>query len=198
VKRLSMTRRLVTPGALTAGFLLFAPIVAAAAQGPEAPSTTEWIFRWLNFALVFGVGGWWAGRKLKAAFRKKADKIAATIAEAEEAKRHAAERLQAAEAKLAAVDREAEDMHERARRDSAAEAERIRGLAREEAARAERAADAEIEAAERTAVNRLRQMAIDKTIERARALVAERMTPAIERSLFSRFVASLGKAGREA
>jgi F-type H+-transporting ATPase subunit b len=191
-------RRLVALGGSAAALALFLPVLAAAAQGPEAPSTAEWVYRWLNFALVFGVGGWFAGRKLKAAFRRNAEKIAATIAEAEEAKRQAAERLQAAEAKLTAVDREAEEMRERARRDSAAEAERIRALAREEAARAERAADAEIEAAERTVVNRLREMAIDKTIERARALVAERMTPAIDRRLFSRFVAALGRAGREA
>ena len=113
----STTRRLVALGGSAAALALLLPVLAAAAQGPEAPSTAEWVYRWLNFALVFGVGGWFAGRKLKVAFRRNAEKIATTIAEAEEAKRQAAERLQAAEAKLAAVDHEAEEMRERARRE---------------------------------------------------------------------------------
>lgn len=198
MKARSMEKRLVKVGAWSAALILLAPIMAAAAEGSAEPTTTEWVFRWLNFALVFGLGGWWAGKKLKAVFRRNADKISATIAEAEDARRQAAKRLQAAEAKLAAIELEAEEMRERARRDSAAEAERIRALAREEAARADRAADAEIEAAERTVVNRLREMAIARTIERARELVAERMTPAIDRRLFGRFVEALGRTGREA
>jgi F-type H+-transporting ATPase subunit b len=198
VRARSIEKQLLRVGAWSAALVLFVPIVAAAAEGSAEPTTTEWIFRWLNFALIFGVGGWWAGKKMKAAFRRNAERIAATIAEAEEAKRQAAERLQAAEAKLAAIERETEEMRERARRDSAAEAERIRALALEEAARAERAADAEIEAAERTSVNRLRDLAIARTIERARELVAERMTPAVDRRLFARFVDALGRAGREA
>jgi F0F1-type ATP synthase membrane subunit b/b' len=198
VKARSIAKRLARVGAWSAALVLLAPVLAAAAEGSAEPSTSEWVFRWLNFVLIFGVGGWWAGKKLKAVFRRNAEKIAATIAEAEEAKRRAAERLQAAEAKLAAIEREAAEMREQARRDSAAEAERIRALAREEAARAERAADAEIEAAERTSVNRLREMAIARTIQRARELVAERMTPAVDRRLFGRFVEALGRMGREA
>jgi F-type H+-transporting ATPase subunit b len=183
--------RLAVPAA---ALLLLAPL-AAAAQAGETQTTTDWVFRWLNFALIFGVGGWWLGRKLKVAFRRNAEKISCTIAEAEAERRRAIERLQAAEAKLAAVDREGAEMRDRARRDSAAEAERIRALAREEAARVERAADAEIEAAERSAVNRLRDMAIARTIERARALVTERLTPALDARLFHRFVEALDRAG---
>lgn len=177
-----------------ASLMLLAPL-AAAAQGIQAPHTTESVFRWLNFVLIFGVGGWWIWRKLKVAFRRRAEKIAATIAEAEAACRQALERLQAAEAKLAGVNREAQEMRDRARHDSAAEAERIAALARVEAARVERAADAEIDAAERAAVNRLREMAIAKTLERARALVSERLTTAVDARLFDRFIGQLGQMG---
>lgn len=174
--------------------LLLAPL-AAAAQETQAPATTETVFRWLNFALIFGLGGWWAWRKLKVAFQRRADRIATTIAEAEAACRQALERLQAAEAKLAGVDREAQEMRDRARRDSVAEAERIAALTREEATRVERAADAEIDAAERAAVNRLREMAITKTLDRARALVSERLTTAVDERLFNRFLGQLGQTG---
>lgn len=194
----SPSGRLLSRGGLAAALVLCTPLMAAAAAGPEASSTSEWVFRWLNFALIFGIGGWWAARKLKVVFRRNAEKIAATIAEAEEARSRAADRLREAEAKLAALDRETEEMRERARRDSKAEIERIGALAREEAARAERAAEAEIEAAERTAVNRMREMAIDKTIDHARALVAARMTPEIDRGLFRRFVGALERTGGQA
>ncbi len=186
--------RLANRALALASLLLLAPL-AAAAQGIQALATTESVFRWLNFVLIFGVGGWWAWRKLKVAFRRRAEKIAATIAEAEAACRQALERLQAAEAKLAGVDREAQEMRDRARLDSAAEAERIAALAREEAARVERAADAEIDAAERAAVNRLRDMAISKTLDRARALVSERLTTAVDARLFSRFIEQLARTG---
>jgi F-type H+-transporting ATPase subunit b len=189
-------RRWEKLAACAALLALLAPL-AASAQA-EAPSTTDWVFRWLNFALMFGVGGWWAGRKLKVVFRRKAERIAATIAEAETAHRHAEERLRAAEAKLAGVEQEAANLLERARHDSAAEAERIRALAGEEVGRVERAAEAEIDAAERATVNRLREMAVAMTIERARVLVGEQLTPEIDARLFHRFVETLGEAGGRA
>ncbi len=192
IERKSLMKRLPPASAL----LLLAPVAAAAqVSGVEAHPVTDWIFRWLNFALVFGVGGWWVGRKLKVVFRRRADKIYATIAEAEAERRQAIERLQAAEASLAGLEREAAEMRDRARRDSAAEADRIRAMAREDAERIERAADAEIAAAERTAVNRLRDLAVARTIERARELVVRRMTPAVDARLFQRFVAALDRVG---
>jgi F0F1-type ATP synthase membrane subunit b/b' len=165
--------------------------LAVSAQTAEAPSTTEWVFRWLNFVLVFGVGGFYAGRWMLRAFRRKRDQIAASIALAETEQREAQERLLEAELKLSHVAGEAAEMRERGQRDSAAEVERLRAMAREEAARIERVADAEIAAAERAAVNRLREMAIELTLERARAAVADRLTPAAEASLFRRFVEAL-------
>lgn len=178
-----------------AGLLLLAPL-GAAAQAPEAAHPlTQSVFNWLNFALVFGAGGWWAWRRLKVAFARQAERISAAIAEAEGARRAAQERLRAAEAKLAAVEAEAAELRERAKRDSAAEVLRIRAQAEDEAGRVERAAAAEIAAAERAALNGLRESAIAKTIERARALVSEQLTPAVDARLLSRFVDSVGGSG---
>lgn len=181
-------------GALLAALLLISPI-SALAQAVQAPATTETVFRWLNFALVFGLGGWWAWRRLKVVFRRRAERIAASIADAEAASMAAQARLQAAEEKLAGLEREGAEMRERARRDSAAEAERIHKLAGEETGRIERAADAEVAAAELTAANRLREMVIDKTIEYARAQVRERLTAEVDARLVGRFVDALGSVG---
>lgn len=65
-----------------AGLLLLAGPVAAMAQ-MQVPTHTETVFRWLNFVFVFGVGGWWLWGKLKVGFRRKADSIAAAIADRE-------------------------------------------------------------------------------------------------------------------
>ena len=177
-----------------AGLLLLAGPVAAMAQ-MQVPTHTETVFRWLNFVFVFGVGGWWLWGKLKVGFRRKADSIAAAIAEAEAARSAAQARLQAAEERLAAVEREIAEMRQRARQDSAAETARIRELAREEAARIDQAADAEIAAAELAAANRLREMAIDRTIACARVLVKERLTADLEARLVGRFVDAIGRPG---
>jgi F0F1-type ATP synthase membrane subunit b/b' len=179
-----------------AGALLVIAPIAAAAQTTEAPAAAETVFRWLNFLVVFGLGGWWAWGKLKGVFRRNADRIAAAIGEAELARQAAQARLRAAEEKFASLDREAAELRERARRDSAAEALRIRELAREEAVRIERAADAEIAAAELAAAHRLREMAIDRTIEFARAGVVERLTPEAGVRLVGRFVDAVSAAGR--
>lgn len=192
--RMIRQRSWISLGGGIAIVVLAVPI-AAAAQTTQVPTTTETIFRWLNFVLVFGVGGWWAGRRLTKVFRSRADKIAATIAEAEAALRSAQARLRAADEKLAGLDRESTEMRQRARLDSTAEAGRIRDMAQEEAGRIERAADAEIAAAELAAGNRLRETAIDKTIEYARDLVIQRLTPEIDARLVGRFVEALDRAG---
>jgi F0F1-type ATP synthase membrane subunit b/b' len=171
-------------------FCILAPL-AAAAQASDQPSVTEWAFRWLNFALVFGVGGYYLGRWMKGQYRLRAGEIAASISEAETAERQAEQRLRAAEAKLEAIAEESTAMRERARRDSAAESTRIRALAQEEVARLGRAADAEITAAERATVNALKELAIARTLEQARAAAARQMTPAVDGWLFRRFVDEL-------
>ncbi|HVB33443.1 MAG TPA: hypothetical protein VNJ52_03575 [Patescibacteria group bacterium] len=175
--------------------LLLAVPVSGAAQAIEAPATTETVFRWLNFVLVFGLGGWWISRKLKSVFERQAEQIAAAIATAEAARQASQDRLRAAEGKLAALDSEIVELRGRARLDSAAEAKRIQGLAREEAARIERAAEAELAAAELAAANRLREMAIDKTIEYARARATEKLTLEVDARLVGRFVDALVRAG---
>jgi F-type H+-transporting ATPase subunit b len=194
MRNLRFHRFLFRLAAGAAALLAIAPI-AAAAQTTEAPAAAVTVFRWLNFLVVFGLGGWWVWGKLKGVFQRHADRIAAEIAEAEMTRQAAEARLRAAEEKLASLNREGAEMRERARRDSAAEALRIKELAREEAVRIERAADAEIAAAELAAAHRLREMEIDRTIEYARASVIERLTPEAGLRLVGRFVDAVGAAG---
>jgi F0F1-type ATP synthase membrane subunit b/b' len=173
--------------------VLAAPL--AAAEGSDAASAPiGWVFRWLNFLLVFGGGGYLLAKYTPALFRRRADKIAAGILEATRAREAAEARLREAEEKLQGLEQEKASLREAARHGSAAEAERIQGLARHEAQKVERAAQAEIEAAERAARIELKSLAARLAVERAEALLREQLTPQTEAGLFRYFVESLARS----
>jgi F-type H+-transporting ATPase subunit b len=168
-----------------------APLLAAEGNESAADTTIGWVFRWLNFALVFGGGGYILAKYAPSFFRRRADVIAAAINEAARVKAEAEQRRREAEAKLADLDKEIAEMRAKARRDADAEVERIRALARDEQQKIERAADAEIQAAERAARMELKTIGGRLAIERAEALLREEMTPKTEAALFRNFLAEL-------
>ncbi len=170
-----------------------APALAAEAEQP-ADSPVGWVFRWLNFALVFGGGGYLVAKKAPAIFRARADAIASRIAGASRAREEAEARLRDAEEKLRNLPQEGTQLRAAARREAAAEAERIRALARDEAQRIERAAQFEMEAAERAARIELRAVAARLAVERAEALLRRQMTAQAEAGLFRNFVSSLARS----
>lgn len=168
-----------------------APLLAAEGNESAADTTIGWVFRWLNFALVFGGGGYILAKYAPPFFRRRADVIAAAINEAARVKAEAEQRRREAEAKLVNLEKEIAEMRASARRDAEAEAERIRALAGEEAKKIDLAADAEIQAAERAARMELKTIGGQLAIERAEALLREEMTPKTEAALFRNFIAEL-------
>ena len=91
------------------------------------------------------------------------------------AKAEADRELREVEAKIARLDQEVPELREAARRDSAAEAERLRASGRAEIEKIKQAARAELAASERAAQQELRAMAASMAVERAGALVSSRM-----------------------
>lgn len=170
-------------------------VSAVAAEGGEQQNPTEQpigqVFKWLNFALVLGAGGYFIAKKAPGFFRSRADAISAAMTQAAAAKAEAERQFAEAEAKLARLGQEVAVLRETARREAAEEAERIRNLTREEAGKIGRAGRAEIEAAERAARMELKALAAKLAVERAEALVAKQMTPKTRDELFRAFVASL-------
>jgi len=150
-----------------------------------------WVFRWLNFALIFGGGGYLIAKKSPALFRARAEAIAASIQEAARAREVAEQQLRQAQEKLHRLDQEVAGLREAARRESAAEAERIRALAREESKKIEQAARLEIEAAERAARMELKAMAARLAVERAEVLLRQQMTTQVETTIFRSFLVNL-------
>ena len=171
-----------------------APARAAEEQADPTEQTMGTVFKWLNFAQVFGGVAYLVAKKGPTFFRARAAAIASGITEAAAAKREAERVLREAEEKLARLDEEAAGLRAEARKESAAEAERIRALAREEGEKIARAGRGEIDAAERAARMELRQHAAGLAIERAEALVRQRLNPAAEAGLFQTFVKSLPRS----
>jgi F0F1-type ATP synthase membrane subunit b/b' len=176
-------------------FLAALPALAAeAAEEDPAASTAGLIFRWLNFILVFGGIGYLIAKHGGAFFRANAKAIAASITEATAAKAEADRELHAVEIKIARFDQEVADLREAARRDSAAEAERLRASGRAEIEKISQAGRGELAAAERAAQQELRSIAASMAVERAGTLVSSRMNREIRARIFHSFLGELGRS----
>ncbi len=181
-------------GSLLVVFLLALPVLASeAAEEDPAASTMGTVFRWLNFLLVFGAAGYLLKKHGGAFFRANAKAIAASITEASAAKAAADRELREAETRVAHFDQELADLREAARRESEAEAERLRASGRTEIEKINQAARAELAAAERAAQQELRVLAASMAVERAGALMNSRMSPETRSRMFHAFLGVLGR-----
>lgn len=175
-------------------FLIVAatPLLAAEESSPEPADTLAGtLFRWLNFALVFGALAYVLRKFGAPYFRNRAQDIFRSIQDAREARDAAERELHEATEKLSAVGLEIQDMRRAAAQDSAAEGERIRALALKEAQKIAQAARGEIEAAERAGRQELRAIAARLATERAARLLREQINVAVESVLFRSFVREL-------
>jgi F0F1-type ATP synthase membrane subunit b/b' len=190
-----MMRYLRCLGSLITLMLLAAlPVLAQEGEASPVDSPAGWIFRWLNFAIVFGAIAYLAWKKGGPYFRAQAEEISQKIAEGARAREAAERQRQEVQAKLANIDSEIGAMRADSKRDAEAEAIRLRILAREEAQKIERAAQAEIAAAERAARMELKALGARMAVERAEALLRKELTPKSEAALFQTFVQELGRS----
>jgi F-type H+-transporting ATPase subunit b len=185
---------LVAGGFLLIFLAVFPVLAAEAAEQEPAQSTTEIVFRWLNFLLVFGAVGYLIAKHGGAFFRDNAKSIAASIGEATAVKALAESELREVEAKIARFDQEVAELREAALRDSAAEAERLRASGRVEVEKINQAARAELASFERAVRQELRVRAASMAVERAGALVNSRMNADIRQRMFHAFLGELGRS----
>jgi F-type H+-transporting ATPase subunit b len=174
-------------------FFAAAPAMAQESSPSPADSTTGWVFRWINFAivvalLVYGI------RKAAPTFRAHQEQIAQKIAEGTRAREAAELRRHEVEEKLKGLDQEIERIRAEAKRGGDAEVIRLRAAAKEDAQKIERAAQAEIAAAERAARMELKAFAARMAVDRAEVLLRDELTPKAEAALFSGFVGELERS----
>ena len=180
---------------LTILLLSTLPLLSAEGAEPDpADSSAGLIFRWLNFFIVFGGGGYLIAKHGGGFFRGNAKAIAASITEAQAAKAEADRELRGTQEKIANLDHEVAQMHEAARGESLAEAERLRASGEAEIQKIQTAARAELQAAERAAQQELRNAAASMSVERAAAIVRSRMNPAVRARIMQDFVQELERS----
>jgi F-type H+-transporting ATPase subunit b len=185
----------VVSGALLGIFLPVFPALAAEGAAPNpADSPAGMIFRWLNFALVFGGIAYLIAKHGGAFFSANARAISASIREGTTAKEEADRQLQEVDAKISRLDQEVDGLRESARRDSVAETERLNVSGQAEIEKIQIAARAELGATERAAKQELRAMAASLAVERAGELVSSRMDKNIRSKLLHAFLAELGRS----
>lgn len=178
-------------------FFLVLPLFAAEGAEPDpADSTTGLIFRWLNFLIVFGGIAYFVAKHGGAFFRGNAKEISASIVEAGAEKAEAERNLRVVEAKIARLDRDVAEMREEARRNWAAESERLRTSGLAEIEKINLAAREELAASERAARHEVREIAASMAVERAAALVSSKMNTEIRARMFQSFLSEIGKSGK--
>ena len=136
--------------------LFFAVAARSADESGGASSAPTELFKWINFVIVAAALIWLCGKALPPAFRANAGKISSTITKAQAAKTEADRKLRDAEQRLARLQEEVRGLREQALKEAAAEAERIRAMAKSTDAEENRhciSAKAEIEAAERASAH---------------------------------------------
>ena len=176
-------------------FFTALPVLAAEGAKPDpADSTTGLLFRWLNFLIVFGGIAYLIAKHGGAFFRGNAKEIAASIVEATAVKAEADRELHEVETKIARLDRDVAEMREEARRNWAAEAERLHASGLAEIEKINLAARAELAASERAAQQQVREIAASLAVERAAVLVSSMMNAEVRARMFQSFLSELGKS----
>jgi F-type H+-transporting ATPase subunit b len=170
--------------------LLCASIASAAEEGSAADHATE-LFKWINFAIVAIVVLWAFGKVLPPKFRANRETISSAITRATAIKAEADRQLSDAEARLARLEQDVAELRVVAEKEAAADAERIREMARADSEKISEAAKAEIEAAERAARIELKALAAKLAVDGAESLLAKQLTPQAQEALVSGFVKSL-------
>lgn len=172
-------------------FMEVTPVFAQENESSPADSSIGWVFRWLNFAIVFGAIAYFVVKKGAPYFRATAEEVSQKIAEATRARDAAEQRRHEAVAKAANLDRDIEQLRADAKREAQFETERLRTAAREEAEKIECAVQAEIAAAERAARLELKGLGARLALERAEVMLRQELTPNAEAALLGKFMDEL-------
>jgi F-type H+-transporting ATPase subunit b len=185
-------RRPIVSSLFVCGALLFLAAAARAAEenGGNSAAPTE-LFKWINFAIVAAALILVFGKILPPKFRANAENISSAISKATAAKAEAHRKLRDAEQRLARLEDEVRGLREEAQKEAAAEADRIRALAKSDAEKIAIAAKAEIEAAERAARIELKALAAKLAVDGAESLLAKQLTPQTQDALIAGFVKTL-------
>ena len=157
----------------------------AEAEGPSP------IWAWANFAILAGLLGYFIVKKGGPWLVARSQAIRRGIAEAEEIRADAEARAAEVDRKLAGLEVEIAGLKDEARREQAAEAERIRQQTAADLARIREHAAAEIDSAGKTARLELKRYAGQLAVDLAEQKIRRQMSPELQSVLVENFARDL-------
>lgn len=180
-------KRLVVGLVLTAG-LVFGAEEAAKEEHKGGVPEVSVLWKWANFAILFGVLGYLAAKQVGPLLQQRSREITEGLAAGESAQAEAAEKAKAVNARLASLgvtisvlQAQAYDARER-------ETERIQREAKSELERIQRQAELEIESFGKQARKEVRQYGAKLALDLAEKKVRARMNTETQTALVNNFV----------
>jgi F-type H+-transporting ATPase subunit b len=156
-----------------------------------------WLAVLLNFAIVAGLIAWAAQKNLPAVFRRRTASIQKSLEEARRASEDANQRLAQIESRLGRLDDEITQMRATSEKEAAAEEERIKASAADDARRIVESVEQEIAAAAKAARRELTSYAADLAVTLATKQI--RVDASTDQALVRRFANQLANdSGKKA
>jgi F-type H+-transporting ATPase subunit b len=181
-------KRLLTGLALAAG-----PLLAEEASSPEKPGIEIW--KWLNFAMLFGLLAYIAVKQGGPALAARSKEITGGLAAGEKAKAEAEKRSAEVTARLANLDKEIATLKSTAKADREREEERILRESQLEIARIQHQVEMEIESAGKQARLDVQRFAAKLAVDLAEQKVRARMSPEVQAALLDSFLSDFPRQG---
>jgi ATP synthase F0 subunit b len=154
------------------------------------PGFEAWKF--FNLAIFAGILFYLLRRPLSSAFKAKREAIRAELIRAEEEKQAALNRLTLAEAKLARIESESDEIVEKARREATEEKARILREAEEEIRRLRAQAESEIERKAQQVRAELRRFSAEESIRLAEQKIKQNIDATKDSQLVRANIQSIG------
>jgi F-type H+-transporting ATPase subunit b len=151
-----------------------------------------WLCVILNFLVIALIIGWAARKSLPGMFRDRTAAIQKAMQEAQKASQEARSKLAEIEARLAKLDSEIDGIRAVAEKEGAAEVERLKAAAEEDARKIVASAEQEIAAAAKAARRQLTAHAADLAVSLAQKQI--RVDAATDQGLVRSFSGQLGAA----
>jgi F-type H+-transporting ATPase subunit b len=154
------------------------------------PGFEAWKF--LNLAIFIAILVYLLKKPLSTAFKAKREAIRAELVKAEEERQAALAKLTSAEAKLARIESEREEIVEKAQREAAEEKARILREAEEEANRLRGQATSEIERKAQQVRLELRRFSAEESVRLAEQKIKQNINAAKDAELIKANIQSIG------
>ena len=163
----------------------------AAEQETEAESPVRTVWKWVNFAVLFGGLGYLLKKPAKEFFDSRKADIASGLERAQKAQEEAAQRMSQIEQRLGKLSTEIAGLRTQSEQDAAREKEKIVSEAQRDVDRVVEQSRQEMERIAQGIEREIKESIADVVIERASQRLQTKMTPDDQKKVVVRFIKNL-------